>query len=633
MKQFFDFSNIKGDLFGGITAGIVALPLALAFGEQSGLGAGAGLYGAAFIAFFAALFGGTNTQISGPTAPMTAMSMVVIAGLIQTFEGNRDMAIPIILAVFLLAGLIQMGMGFIKLGTFIKFIPYPVVSGFMTGIGVIILITQIAPAVGYYSGEDQNLVDSFKPQAEELILERILKQEADEGFMVLENFQETIDRASEVGEEHIHEEAFILAQNDGKGVIGSVRHFLDAVMGIKWLELLLCLATILIIYGFKRIVRPIPSTLIALVVVSGVAVFVGWNFVQIQDIPAGLPVFHLGIFTRMDLGALAPFFQSAVLLALLGSIDSLLTSVVADNLTKTQHKPNRELIGQGIGNSIAAMFGGLPGAGATIRTVVNIHAGGKTRLSGMISGVLLFVIMIALGPIASQIPAAVLAGILITVGIGVMDYRGLKALRKMDRSERIILLTVLILTVFWQLVGAVVVGLVMAALVFLSRMSGVSAKEVKVRSLKLTHEDEPLWGDEIDIAEDIRDKVIFKHMSGPMFFGIVSEFRTLVSELPDIHMLIIRMQRVPFIDQSGVYALQEAIEELKNQDVLVVICGANTEVEKSLRCLELIPDVVPERHVFKEFVDCREWMVDVLHREDGIDQELREIRSLSHFED
>ena len=443
--------------------------------------------------------------------------------------------------------------------------------------------------------------------------------------MVLEDFQETIDRASDISDEHIHKEAVILASNDGKGVKGSVRHFFDAMMNIKWLELLLCLATILIIYGFKRITKAVPSTLVALMVVSGIAYFVGWNYVQIQEIPAGLPIFHLDIFTGMDFAALAPFVQSAVLLALLGSIDSLLTSVVADNLTKTQHKPNRELIGQGIGNSIAAMFGGLPGAGATIRTVVNIHAGGKTRISGMISGVLLFIIMIVLGPIASQIPAAVLAGILITVGIGVMDYRGLKAIPKMDKSEWIILLTVLILTVFWQLVGAVVVGLVMAALVFLARMSGVSAKAAEVKSLKTTHEDEPQWGDEVEIAEDIREKVVFKHMSGPMFFGIVSEFRTLVSELPDMHMFIIRMERVPFIDQSGVYALYEAVEELQNRNVLVAISGANDQVNNSLHGLGLVPNVVPERHVFKEFGDCRKWMVDILHKEGGIDDEIKTI--------
>lgn len=623
MKKFFDFSNIKGDLFGGITAGIVALPLALAFGEQSGMGAAAGLYGAAFIAFFAAMLGGTNTQISGPTAPMTALSVTIIAGLIQAFEGDMNVAVPVILAVFLLAGLLQMGMGFLKLGTYIKFIPYPVVSGFMTGIGVIILITQVPPALGYYSGSDEKLVEEFKPQAEELILERILKEEADEGFMVLEDFSETIKRSSEVSEEHIHEEAVVLAENDGRGVKGAIRHYIDAVKNVSWLELMLCLVTILIIYGFKRITRAVPSTLVALAVVSGAAFLIGWNYIQIKEIPAGLPIFHGDIFTSLDFKAIAPFLTSALLLALLGSIDSLLTSVVADNLTKTQHKPNQELIGQGVGNSIAALFGGIPGAGATIRTVVNIHAGGKTRLSGMISGLLLFVIMIFLGPIASQIPAAVLAGILVTVGIGVMDYRGLKALPKMERSEQIILLTVLILTVFWQLVYAVAIGLVMAALVFLARMSGVSAKEVRVRSLKATHDDEPLWGDEVDIAEDIRNRVIFKHLSGPMFFGIVSEFRTLVSELDDLNMLIIRMERVPFIDQSGIYALQEAIEELQNRGVLVVICGANEQVHKTFTGHGLIPGTVKERHVFPSFVECKGWMVEVLRAENGVDQELQ----------
>ena len=211
MKKLFDFSHFRGDLFGGITAGIVALPLALAFGLQSGLGAAAGLYGAIFISFFAALFGGTNTQISGPTAPMTAVSMVVIAGIIAGSEGDINRALPMILIVFLLAGIFQIALGFMKVGQYIRYIPYPVVSGFMTGIGVIILITQFLPLLGYYPKEDLEYLNEYKPQAEEAILERILREEAAENILVLEDFEETIARAGEINEEIIAMKALRMA--------------------------------------------------------------------------------------------------------------------------------------------------------------------------------------------------------------------------------------------------------------------------------------------------------------------------------------------------------------------------------------------------------------------------------------
>ena len=378
------FKHIKGDLFGGITAGIVALPLALAFGVSSGLGPSAGLYGAIFISFFAALFGGTNTQISGPTAPMTAVSMVIIASILAVHDGDIEKALPIILAVFLLAGLMQIGLGIIGLGKYIKYIPYPVVSGFMTAIGVIILVTQILPAVGYYPKEDEEFVIQYKPMAEEVILENILKEEAGEGILVLENFEETINRAKLITEEDMMKEAKTLAAKDASGVIGTLKVLPRALKNINWLELALALATIIIIYGFKRITTAVPSTLVALIVVSGIAYGFGLDYRPIEQIPEGLPIPQLEIFTQFKLSAMTPYIFTALTLALLGAIDSLLTSVVADNMTNTKHKPNKELVGQGIGNSIAAIFGGIPGAGATIRTVVNIKSGGKTRLSGMI---------------------------------------------------------------------------------------------------------------------------------------------------------------------------------------------------------------------------------------------------------
>ena len=467
------FTTIKGDAFGGITAGIVALPLALAFGVSSGLGPAAGLYGAIFISFFAALFGGTNTQISGPTAPMTAVSMVIIAGIIATNDGNVSKALPAILTVFLLAGIFQIGLGVLGLGKYIRYIPYPVVSGFMTAIGLIILLTQILPSVGYYPKEDTEYVQQFKPHAEEVILQNILQEEAGEGILVLENFEETILRGQKITPEQILTESKTLAAKEASGTIGAIKILPRALQNINWLEFFLALGTIIIIYGFKRITKVVPSTLVALVVMSGIAVAFGLEYRTIEAIPTGIPTINFEIFSSFSLGSITPYIFTALTLSLLGAIDSLLTSVVADNMTKTKHNPNKELVGQGIGNSIAAVFGGIPGAGATIRTVVNINAGGKTKLSGMIAGVMLLIIMMLFAYVASKIPAAVLAGILITVGIGVMDYKGLKAIPSLPRdlklgplklsSEVLIMLVVLGLSTFWDLIYAVGIGLRMAS--------------------------------------------------------------------------------------------------------------------------------------------------------------------------
>ena len=262
------FTNLRGNLFGGITAGIVALPLALAFGVQSGLGPDAGLYGAIFIGFFASLFGGTNTQISGPTAPMTAVSMVVIAGIIASHNGSVEQALPYILLVFLLAGLMQILLGVTGVGKYIKYIPYPVVSGFMTAIGVIILITQLLPVLGYYTEDDTTFIETFKPQAEEVIMTNILRDEAGEGILVLEDFEETINRSEQITEEEILQEAKVLAKSETSGVAGAIKALPRAIANINWLEFILASLTILIIYGFKRITTVVPSTLVALLVVS-----------------------------------------------------------------------------------------------------------------------------------------------------------------------------------------------------------------------------------------------------------------------------------------------------------------------------------------------------------------------------
>ncbi|PCI34089.1 MAG: sodium-independent anion transporter [Flavobacteriaceae bacterium] len=610
MKKIFNFKHFKGDLFGGITAGIVALPLALAFGVSSGLGPSAGLYGAIFVSFFAALFGGTNTQISGPTAPMTAVSMVVIAGIIASFNGDVTKALPAILTVFILAGIIQIALGFIGLGKYIKYIPYPVVSGFMTAIGVIILITQILPSIGYYPKEDVAYVTEYKPQAQEVILDNILKEEAGEGILVIENFRETINRAADITNEQITKEAQTLAGKDASGVIGTLKVLPRALQNINWLELLLALGTILIIYGFKRITTKIPSTLVALLVMSGIAIGFKLNYRPIEEIPSGLPLPNFAIFTEFNLASITPYVFTALTLALLGAIDSLLTSVVADNMTKTKHNPNKELIGQGIGNSIAAIFGGIPGAGATIRTVVNINAGGKTRLSGMVAGVLLLIILLALGPIASQIPAAVLAGILITVGIGVMDYKGLKAIPYMPKPEVIIMIVVLILSSVWNLVYAVGIGLVIASLMFMKKIGDLTAKHSDVKSLKK----EKAWADEKNFPEHLKEEVFIKHIKGPLFFGSTSDFQRLMNQIPDTaHTIVIRMDRMQYIDQSGLYALEDALVELVRQEKKVLLVDVLEQPQYLLERIDIIPDLVPKEQIFTSFDDCITWIKE--HRQ------------------
>jgi SulP family sulfate permease len=541
--------------------------------------------------------------------------MVLIAGLLAVNEGDVSKSLPIILAVFILAGLMQIGLGVFGFGKYIKYIPYPVVSGFMTAIGLIIIITQILPAVGYYAGEDAALIEKHMPHAEEMLLNDILKEEAGEGILVLENFKETVDRASRITPEEMESEASILAGNSASGALGALKAIPRALQSINWLELLLALGTILIIYGFKRITTAVPSTLVALVIVSGIAFGFGLDYRPIEQIPSGFPVPNMAIFTEFDFGNLMPYFFTAFTLALLGSIDSLLTSVVADNVTKTKHKPNKELIGQGIGNTIGALFGGLPGAGATIRTVVNINAGGKTRLSGMIAGVFLLLILLVLGDIASQIPAAVLAGILITVGFGVMDYKGLKAIPALPKdikigplklsSEVLIMIVVLLLSTFWNLVYAVGIGLIIASLMFMKKIGDLTALRSDVKSLKK----EKAWSDEADFPEKLKEEVFIKHLKGPLFFGSTSEFQALADQIPiTAKTVVIRLGRMQYMDQSGLYAMEDVLQDLSKRNIQVLFVGLLKQPRYMMERIDIIPDLIPKDHIFKDFDSCLNWI-------------------------
>jgi SulP family sulfate permease len=283
-------------------------------------------------------------------------------------------------------------------------------------------------------------------------------------------------------------------------------------------------------------------------------------------------------------------------------------------MPKTKHKPNKDLIGQGIGNSIAAIFGGIPGAGATIRTVVNINSGGKTKLSGMIAGIMLLIVMLGLGPVASKIPAGVLAGILITVGIGVMDYKGLKAIPHLPRdikigplklsSEVLIMIVVLLLSTFWNLVYAVGIGLVIASLMFMKKIGDLTAERSDVKSLK-----EESWSDEIDFPENLKEKIFIKHIKGPLFFGSTSDFQALSEQIPEsAKTVIMRLGRMQYMDQSGVYAMEDMLLDLKTKNIEVLFVNLLNQPKYMMERIDIIPDFIPTTHIFKTFDECVLWL-------------------------
>jgi SulP family sulfate permease len=544
--------NLRGDIFGGLTAGIVALPLALAFGEQSGLGATAGLYGAAFIALFAAMLGGTSTQISGPTAPMTVLSASIISAILIERKGEMEQALPLILLVFVLSGIIQILLGLAKVGTNIKYIPKPVVSGFMSGIGVIILITQFMPALGYNPKNDYELIKNHEEKSRISLMSNRLDQFKENLGKDVTGNSKPVNLTVDFTDEQIIKESERLINVDSAGVIGSLKYYSRAISNINNTEAIIAILTIIIIYGFKRITTLVPSALVALIVITLGVTLIEIEYTKISKINAGIPELKLKIFSMSDILSLAPYIIMAVMLSLLGAIDSLLTSLVADNMTKTRHNPNKELIGQGIGNSIAAIFGGLPGAGATIRTVVNIKAGGRTRLSGMISGILLFCVILALGPLASKIPAAVLAGILITVGIDVMDIQGFRELKLMKKEDAVVLLIVLALTVFWQLVYAVAIGLIIALFQFIKKTSDMTESTFKIDN------------------SGVDSGIVQISLKGPVFFGNSLFLKELFSKISTkTRKLKIDMTSNEDLDYSSISSIRDVLSELKNKNIKV----------------------------------------------------------------
>ncbi|MCW3162054.1 SulP family inorganic anion transporter [Chryseobacterium oryctis] len=632
-KDYITFKHIKGDFFGGITAGIVALPLAMAFGEQSGLGAAAGLFGAIAIGFFASLFCSTQQQISGPTAPMTAVSVVVVSQIIQSFNGDIATAMPSILMVFFLAGVFQVLLGIIGVGKYIKYIPYPVISGFMNGIAIIILMGQIFPLMGYVADKDQELVEKNRIVAESNLIAKqfqSIKKDKTIGLDEVAVIEKNIAEIKKISKDEIVAEAEAVSKMQVKTPAGIIKNINRGLKNINWLEFTFVVSTVIVIYGFKYVLRwlpsrikffdglkkiasSIPATLIALVIMSTIAIYGEFDLLKIQEIPIGFPTMHLEIFSGFSFDAIKPFLMAAVSLAMLGSIDSLLTSVIVDTKEKTQHNSSQELVSQGIGNSMAALFGGIPGSSATIRTLVNMNSGGVTRLSGIFASLLLLVILIFFAPIASKIPAGVLAGVLITVGIGIFDYRGLKAIKKMPIWDVVVMIVVMLLTVFVDLVIAVGVGLVISALIFMKKMGDINTKRSTVTPLDITQE--LPWEDEKEISEDISKKVFVKRLEGPLFFGYTNDLQQLYTHIPEeAEYIILRMDKVPYVDQSGLYTLEDIIIDLENKGKCVLVVGLQKQPDYLIRKIEIIPNLVAEHENFKTFDQCLIWLHDEISK-------------------
>jgi len=536
-------SNLKGEIFGGLTAGIVALPLALAFGVQSGLGASAGLYGAIVLGLLAAIFGGTNTQISGPTGPMTVVSATVVAIAISKY-GNIEDAWGIIVLTFFLSGLFQMIFGFLKIGKYIKYIPYPVLSGFMSGIGIIIIVFQLFPVLGLTSPGKISEVFGQLP---------------------------------------------------------------DSIINGNYFSIFLALGSVLIIYVFPLFTKAIPSTLVALVLASLASYIFSINTPLIGEMPSGLPSLKILSLTKLNFSDISLVLLPAITLASLGSIDSLLTSVVADNITRTKHKSNKELIGQGIGNMASSLIGGIPGAGATMRTVVNVKSGGRTKLSGVIHAIFLILIVLGLGKYVAYIPLAALAGILITVGISIIDTKGLKNIFNIPRTDALILIIVLLLTVFFNLLQAVGIGMVLASLIFMRKASEMVEQNTSLNKVD-KYDREIAWADESNLSLKYNN-VYIKRFDGPMFFGVAAKMLERLNKIPpNAKVIIFRMKKVPYIDQSGLYALEEVIKEMQKSDIVVVLTMIQPQPLYLLRKNHLIPEILPESCLFNGIEECAIWL-------------------------
>lgn len=490
-----NLSNARGDLLGGVTAAVVSLPLALTFGVASGAGAEAGLYGAILIGLFAALFGGTSTLISEPTGPMTVVMTAVVSSLIAA---NPENGMAMAFTVVILAGVFQIVFGYLRLGKYITLMPYSVVSGFMSGIGVILILMQLAPALG---------------------------QRAPPG-----------------------------------GVVGSLISLPELIMNIQFIELLLFGLTLAVLFKmpekFRKLVPPQLVALVGISLFSAIFIFADIDVRRIGEVNASLPSINMPYFTHEQL---AVMLVDAMVLGMLGCIDSMLTSVIADNLTRTEHNSNKELVGQGLGNIMSGLFGGLPGAGATMGTVVNIQAGGRTALSGVIRVVALCIAVFGLAGLIESIPLAVLAGIAVKVGLDILDWSFIRRVHKVSKYSTMIMYAVLVLTVFVDLIVAVGVGVFVANIIIIQKLS--AAEEENVRSMSDVDDSIPLDDEQRDLLNAADGRVLLLYLSGAMIFGVAKALSRERKNIDKHDAVIFDISEVTYIDDTMALSLENVIYE------------------------------------------------------------------------
>ncbi|KPJ92494.1 MAG: Bicarbonate transporter BicA [Gammaproteobacteria bacterium SG8_15] len=531
--------NIRGDIFGGVTAAVIALPMALAFGVASGAGAEAGLYGAILVGLFAALFGGSSTLISEPTGPMTVVFTAVIAKLVASDPVN---GMAMAFTVVILAGLFQILFGALRLGKYVTLMPLTVISGFMTGIGIILIILQIGPILG---------------------------------------------QASPSG-----------------GVISILQNVPDLVAGIQIHETTLAVLTVAILFFMPaRFKRYIPAQLVALIVGTLVSIMLLNNadIRRIGEIPTGLPEFSLPAFS-IDQWQI--MLVDAIVLGMLGCIDALLTAVIADNLTRKQHNSDRELVGQGIGNFMSGMFGGLPGAGATMGTVVSIQAGAQTPLAALVRvGVLLVVVLWAAG-LTSVIPLAVLAGIALKVGIDIIDWRFLKRAHLISGKGALITYGVIALTVFVDLIAAVGIGLFVANVMTITRLSELQTDDVK-STTGADDTDLELSQREKQLLETAEGKVMLLQLSGSMIFGASRAVTQKKSETEHCNVLVVDISKVLHLGVSVALALEELILDMTRTGKEVCIVSGQGQPLQRMERMGLLK-VIPKENIFENRIHALE---------------------------
>lgn len=530
MKIFNEINtgNLRGDIFGGVTAAVIALPMALAFGVASGAGAEVGLYGAIMVGLFAALFGGSPTLISEPTGPMTVVFTAVIAKLIASDPAN---GMAMAFTVVIMAGLFQILFGALRLGKYVTLMPYSVVSGFMSGIGIILIILQLGPLLGQ-------------------------------------------------------------AVPDG-GVIGVLENLPVLISGIQPEETMLALMTLAILFFMPgRYKRYMPPQLLALLVGTFVSILLlsSVEMRRIGEIPTGLPALQMPVFSIEQWQVM---LLDAIVLGMLGCIDALLTSVIADSLTQKQHNSNKELIGQGVGNMMSGLFGGLPGAGATMGTVVNIQAGARTALSGLVrAGILLIIVMWA-AELTASIPLAVLAAIALKVGIDIIDWRFLKRAHQLSARGALITYGVIALTVFVDLIAAVGIGLFVANVMTITRLSELHANDVKAMT-DPENTDIELSPYERDLMEAAGGKVLLLQLTGTMIFGVSRAITRKNSGNEACRALIIDISEVDHLGVSSALALEEAMLDMLRAGRRVYVVGAYGQPRDRLERLGILQQLPAE---------------------------------------